>query len=144
MEHEWRARCSQKSLHLAIIRQGKDEIPTPPSTLKLIKPAVVWKGLALMVPTRLWLAGVVSATRDRALTDRLMGQMRACAQWLYARLLCTDGWAAYPGSIRRAFREKVKTAAGRGRPRTRLIPDPVRPKRPRGRSRKVLSWASIG
>jgi hypothetical protein len=27
----------------------------------------------------------------------------------------TDGWAAYPGSIRRAFREKVKKVAGVGR-----------------------------
>jgi hypothetical protein len=27
----------------------------------------------------------------------------------------TDGWAAYPGSIRRAFREKVKKLAGVGR-----------------------------
>ena len=30
-------------------------------------------------------------------------------------LICTDGWAAYPNSIRRAFREKVKRTAGRGR-----------------------------
>jgi hypothetical protein len=29
-------------------------------------------------------------------------------------LICTDGWAAYPGSIRRAFRDKVKRTAGRG------------------------------
>jgi hypothetical protein len=29
--------------------------------------------------------------------------------------VCTDGWAAYPNSIKRAFREKVKKTAGRGR-----------------------------
>jgi hypothetical protein len=49
----------------------------------------------MMVPTRLWLAGVVSATRDRALADRLLGQVRACAQGVCALLVCTDGWAAY-------------------------------------------------
>ncbi len=40
---------------------------------------VVWMGLAMMVPTRLWLAGVVSQTRDRCLADRLLSQVRACA-----------------------------------------------------------------
>jgi IS1 family transposase len=30
-------------------------------------------------------------------------------------LICTDGWNAYPKSILRAFREKVKKTAGRGR-----------------------------
>lgn len=30
-------------------------------------------------------------------------------------LVCTDGWAAYPASIRRAFGEKVKHSAGPGR-----------------------------
>jgi len=27
----------------------------------------------------------------------------------------TDGWSAYPGSMKRAFRDKVKETAGRGR-----------------------------
>src|SRR5436305_2195777 len=76
---------------------------------------IVWMGLALMVSTRLWLAGVVSVHRDRRLADRLRQQGRACCRPLQAILVCTDGWAAYPGSIQRAFREKVKRTAGRGR-----------------------------
>ncbi|WP_201389036.1 hypothetical protein [Ktedonobacter sp. SOSP1-52] len=32
-----------------------------------------------------------------------------------ALLILTDGWSAYPGSIRRAFREKIPKAGGRGR-----------------------------
>ena len=68
-----------------------------------------------MVSTRLWLGGVVSLTRDRSLADRLLTQVRACCQPLRALLVCTDGWSAYPGSIRRAFREKVKKTVGRGR-----------------------------
>ncbi len=39
-----------------------------------------------------------------------------------ALLVCTDGWNAYPGSIRRAFREKVKETTGRGRACLRVWP----------------------
>jgi len=41
------------------------------------------------------LAGTVSLTRDTALADRLMQQVRRCAQSMRALLVCTDGWAAY-------------------------------------------------
>jgi IS1 family transposase len=81
-----------------------------------------WIGLTMMVSTRLWLGGVVSLTRDRCLADRLLSQVRACCQPLCALLVCTDGWNAYPGSIRRAFREKVKEAAGCGRACLRVWP----------------------
>ena len=33
----------------------------------------------MMVSTRLWVAGVVSPTRDRSLADRLLQQVRACS-----------------------------------------------------------------
>src|SRR6266849_2162940 len=76
---------------------------------------IAWRGLSMTVFTRLWLAGAVSASRDRGLADALMGQVRRSAQRLRPLLVLTDGWAAYPGSIRRAFREKVKKLAGVGR-----------------------------
>jgi hypothetical protein len=63
----------------------------------------------------MWLAGVVSWSRDRELADRLLAQVRRCAAALRPLLVLTDGWAAYPKSICRAFREKVKCTAGRGR-----------------------------
>jgi hypothetical protein len=63
---------------------------------------IAWMGLAMMVSTRLWLGGVVSQTRDTALADRLLNQVRACSQAACALLVCTDGWAAYPNSIKRA------------------------------------------
>ena len=83
---------------------------------------IAWMGLAMMVSTRLWLGGVVSLTRHRSLADRLLAQVRACCQPLRALLVCTDGWSAYPGSIRRAFRQKVKETAGRGRACLRVWP----------------------
>ena len=76
---------------------------------------IAWMGLAMMVSTRLWLAGTVRVSRDKGLADALMQQVRRSAQRLRPLLVLTDGWAAYPGSIRRAFREKVKKMAGVGR-----------------------------
>ncbi len=69
------------------------------------------------------MAGVVSTQRDKALADRLLQGVRACCQALAALLVCTDGWAAYPNSIKRAFREKVKQTAGRGRACLEVWPD---------------------
>ena len=83
---------------------------------------VAWMGLAIMVSTRLWLAGVVSQTRDRQLADRLLKQVRACGQAGRELLICTDGWSAYPRSIRRAFRDKVKRTSGRGRASLQIWP----------------------
>jgi IS1 family transposase len=68
-----------------------------------------------MISTRLWVAGAVQHSRDRGLADRLLSQVRRCAASLRPLLVLTDGWSAYPGSIRRAFREKVKRTPGVGR-----------------------------
>src|SRR5258708_2635449 len=76
---------------------------------------IAWMGLAMMVSTRLWLGGVVQLSRERSLADRLLSQVRRCAACLRPLLVITDGWSAYPGSIRRAFREKVKHTKGVGR-----------------------------
>src|SRR4051794_41675388 len=41
--------------------------------------ATVWMALALAVPTRLWLGGVISRQRDLPLITRLVQRVRACA-----------------------------------------------------------------
>src|ERR1700694_3752583 len=84
---------------------------------------IAWMGLAMMGSTRLWLGGVVQLSRDRSLADRLMSQVRRCAACLRPLLVLTDGWSAYPGSIRRAFREKVKRTAGVGRACLQVWPE---------------------
>ncbi len=84
--------------------------------------AVVWVALAMMVSTRLWIAGEVSKKRDSDLIDHLMEQVRRCCKAMTAVLICTDGFAAYPKSILRAFREKVKNPYGIGAPRKRVWP----------------------
>lgn len=116
------AHCEQ--VHQAVVEQGAlDLLHVQADEIRVKgRGKIMWMALAMMVSTRLWLAGVVSPTRDRQLADRLMQQVRACAQRVCTLLVCTDGWAAYPGSIRRAFREKVKTTTGRGRPSLQVWP----------------------
>ena len=115
----WRDRAGDhcQQVHQAVVQQGQLDLGHVQADEIRVKGCkmIVWMGLAMMVSTRLWLGGVVSLTRDRSLADRLLSQVRSCCQPLRALLVCTDGWSAYPGSIRRAFREKVKETAGRGR-----------------------------
>lgn len=106
----WRDRAGLQcqKVHEALVEQGQldlvhvqaDEIRVKGRSL------VIWMGLAMMVSTRLWLAGAVSHTRDRRLADRLLLHVRACAQPLRALLVATDGWASYPKSIKRACARK--------------------------------------
>jgi IS1 family transposase len=78
---------------------------------------IVWMALALMVKTRLWLAGEIREQRDMTLSRRLIERVRACA--LQRPLLfCTDGLCSYIRAIRETFREPVRTGA-QGRPRLR-------------------------
>jgi IS1 family transposase len=115
----WRDRAGKhcQQLHQALVEQGQlDLLHVQADEIRVKgRQMIVWMGLAMMVSTRLWLAGTVSVTRERQLADRLLQQVRRCGQALREVLVCTDGWAAYPGSIKRAFREKVKRTAGRGR-----------------------------
>ena len=115
----WRDRAGMhcQKVHHDIVEQGKlDLVHVQADEIRVKgRSMIVWMGLAMMVSTRLWVAGVVSPTRDHLLADRLLLQVRACAQAVRAILVATDGWAAYPNSIKHAFREKVKVTVGRGR-----------------------------
>ncbi len=84
---------------------------------------IPWMAMAMMVSTRLWLGGVVSLRRDRKLADQLLEMVKACCLPLRTLLVLTDGWPAYPNSIRRAFREKISKAGGRGRCALQAWPD---------------------
>jgi len=78
---------------------------------------IVWMALAMMVRTRLWLAGEVSAQRDMPLIRRLIERARRCA--VHRPLLfCTDGLCTYMRAIRETFRDPVYTGV-QGRPRLR-------------------------
>jgi transposase-like protein len=78
-----------------------------------------WVALALAVPSRLWLGGVVSPIRNMALIQELVDMVRLA--WLpgQALLVCVDGLASYVSAFWMAFREKVYTGR-RGRPPYRM------------------------
>ena len=95
----WRDRAGAhcQGVHQALIEQGKLDLGHVQADEIRIKgrSMIAWMGLTLMVSTRLWLGGVVSLTRDTCLADRMMRQVRTCAQALCTLLICTDGWGAY-------------------------------------------------
>jgi transposase-like protein len=77
----------------------------------------VWMALAMMVKTRWWLGGAVSAQRDRPRIRRLIARGR---RWAACRPLlgCTDGLVSSSRAMRETFRDPVQTGQG-GRPRRR-------------------------
>jgi len=78
---------------------------------------IVWMALAMMISTRLWLAGEVSEHRDMPLIRRLIERVRPCAAHR-PLLFCTEGLCSYVRAIRETFRDPKRTGA-HGRPRLR-------------------------
>ena len=82
--------------------------------------SIHWVAMAVAVPSRLWLGGVLSAQRNTPLMRRLVAQIRACVA-PGPLLVCVDGWHAYVDALRKAFRTVVPRGAGR---RPQLVPWP--------------------
>jgi transposase-like protein len=78
----------------------------------------LWLAMAMMVPTRLWLGGVVSAHRDLALIEALTSRVRAVALCRPV-LLAVDGLASYVTAFRQAFRTKLPRYGHMGRAKLR-------------------------
>lgn len=106
--------CQQVHQHL--VQQGQvdlQHVQADELWVKLVGRRV-WMAMALAVPSRLWLGGVLSAHRDLPLLTTLVQLVRSCARTL-AILVCVDGVASYVTALLRVFRHPVYT--GRcGRP----------------------------
>jgi hypothetical protein len=76
--------------------------------------------LALMVSTRLWLAGEVSEHRELPLIRRLIKRVHACALQRPI-LFCTDGLCSYIRAVHETFRE-ARYSGKRGRPQLSVWP----------------------
>jgi transposase-like protein len=117
---DWWARSGRQSqvVHEYLVEQPGDLGQVQADELRVKKQGgIVWMAFAMMITTRLWLGGEVSAQRDLPLIRRLIARVRRCA----ARrplLLCTDGLVAYIRAIRETFRDPIRTGQG-GRPRLR-------------------------
>lgn len=73
-----------------------------------VQGGVLWLAMAVAVPTRLWLGGVVSAQRDKHLIRHLTTLIAACAR-PGLLLISVDGLASYVDAMRHAFRAPQPT-----------------------------------
>jgi transposase-like protein len=116
---EQRAGSHCQHVHEAIVEQGAvdlQHVQADELWVKLVGQRL-WLAMAMAVPSRLWLGGVISAKRDKALLQRLVGRVRAAAKSLSAPILvCVDGLAGYVKAFRHGFRRKECTGKA-GRPR---------------------------
>jgi transposase-like protein len=124
---DWQMRAGLhcEKVHQEIVEQGNldpKQVQVDEIRVKA-REMVIWMGLAIMVPTRLWVAGLVGKTRNSNFTDTLLQKVRNCCIALSAILICVDGLKSYPKSIIKAFREKVKDKPGRGAPRKEVWPE---------------------
>src|SRR2546421_9542088 len=80
----WRDRAGKQCqrVHQAVVEQGRlDLVHVQVDEIRVkARGMVAWMGLSLMVSTRLWLGGAVSASLDTSLADRLVRQVRAFGQ----------------------------------------------------------------
>jgi transposase-like protein len=72
-----------------------------------------WMAMALAVPTRLWLGGVLNAKRDLELIQALADKVRAVAL-CRPMILAVDGLSTYITAFRLAFRSKLPRRQGQG------------------------------
>jgi transposase-like protein len=120
----WLARAGQhcQQLHQHVVQQGQvdlQHVQADELWVKLVGRRV-WMAMAMAVPSRLWLGGVISPQRNSALITALVQLVRSCAGRL-AILVCVDGLASYVTAFRRVFRHPMRTGH-RGRPR--LVREP--------------------
>jgi hypothetical protein len=116
----WWARSGRQgqAVHESLVEQPRDLGQVQADELRVKKQGgIVWMALAMMVKTRLWLGGEVSAQRDLPLIRRLIERVRRCAAHR-PLLFCIDGLCSYIRAMRETFRDPVPTGKG-GRPRLR-------------------------
>ena len=78
----------------------------------------IWIAMAMMVSTRLWLGGVISQRRDKALIQHLVDKVRGLAL-CRPLLVAVDGLPSYVTAFKRAFRSKLPRHGQPGRAKLR-------------------------
>lgn len=79
-----------------------------------IQGGTIWIAMAMMVPSRLWLGGVISAHRDKVLIQALVDKVRTIAL-CRPLLVAVDGLPSYVKAFQRAFRSKLPRHGQPGR-----------------------------
>jgi transposase-like protein len=112
----WLARAGRHGQHghQHVVQQGQVDGPHVQADelwVKLVGRRV-WMAMAMAVPSRLWLGGVISPHRDLRLITTLVQLVRSCAHSL-ALLVCVAGLVSSVTAVLRVCRHPVRTG-GRG------------------------------
>jgi transposase-like protein len=113
-----RAGVQGQAVHAHLVEPPRDLGQVQADEIRVKTPGgLVWRALALMVSTRLWLAGAVGPHRDLSRMRRLIERVRRCARYR-PLLVCTNELCSYVRVIRETCREPERRGA-QGRPRLR-------------------------
>ena len=106
---DWHERAGKhcQNIHEQIVEKSEQDLQQVQADEIKVKTLMgsYWMALAMAVPTRLWLGGVVSRKRDLDLIQALVDKVRAIAL-CRPLLLAADGLASYVTAFRMAFRSK--------------------------------------
>src|SRR3990170_6885925 len=112
---DWQKRaghhCQQVHEHLVENSQHDLEQVQADEIKARTQKGTLWMALAIWVPTRLWMGGVVSPKRDMALIQALADKVQNMAL-CRPLLLAVDGLASYVSAFRHAFRSKFPRREG--------------------------------
>jgi transposase-like protein len=111
----WQKRAGQhcQQVHEHLVESSQHDLQQVQADEIKVKTqkGTIWMAFAIWVPTRLWLGGVISPTRDLALIQALADKVRNLAL-CRPLLLAVDGLASYVSAFRNAFRSKFPRLAG--------------------------------
>jgi transposase-like protein len=112
---DWHRRAGQhcQQVHEHLVESSQHDLEQVQADEIKVKTqkGTFWMALAIWVPTRLWMGGVVSAQRDLTLIQALADKVRRMA-FCRPLLLAVDGLASYVTAFRNAFRSKLPRPEG--------------------------------
>jgi transposase-like protein len=122
---DWQQRAGLHSrrFHELHVQQGRVDVQHAQADEPWVKMVgrKLWMAMAMAVPSRLWLGGVLSRCRDGKLLAGVVGLVRRCARSL-AILACVDGLAGYVSAFVKGFRHAEPRAGRPGRRRLAVEP----------------------
>jgi transposase-like protein len=112
---DWQKRAGThcQSVHEHIVESDQHDLQQVQADEIKVKTqkGTIWMAMAIWVPTRLWMGGVVSPKRDLDLIQTLADKVRHMAL-CRPLLLAVDGLASYVSAFRHTFRSKFPRQEG--------------------------------
>ena len=112
---DWHRRAGQhcQHIHEHLVENSQHDLEQVQADEIKVKTqkGTFWMALAIWVPTRLWMGGVVSPKRDLDLIQSLADKVRSMAL-CRSLLLAVDGLSSYVTAFRHAFRSKFPRQEG--------------------------------